>query len=754
MKRIFTVIILLLIAGSTFADSGALSGVSQFAANLSPPSTDYSVAYLSQIFGTVGTVLQSSSGQMLGQMFDIFNKGILVAAALYLGVVTVQTTLRAAHEGSAMGQNKNVPLLLLRIAFGFALLIPSSATGYSLLQDGYMKIVVEGAGLADQVWDAALKYIEYGGELYIPPRNMQTDNQMILNQLGTSAADDGTGPTTVGPVSQIFQDEVCMLSSKQWQETQNKDSGVKNTYVQSYHVVYSNSTNGYIYFPGLLNNPSAGADAYAPSPASGSAQVKPSCGYVKDYYLSQNPSPGTLPEAKAQMQMYSYGALKQLVESLLPAAKNFVNNNAGTDTVPQADNEKIVLAALIAYNNLMIPYQRMLNSSEAIPTNREGFIPKAKKQGWIMAGAFFWNLERSNINAAALNASNLVPTAPTLNSMGGEPGRIWDKYNGLIGWDKGAAGAYIQSATFINDVGQKWADFVGVQQNGNSTDQSNLLDNKHINPIVALMAEGLKLLNWVIVMWTLGAALSIGVAAGLGWCAAESPGSAIARATTSWVKTITMTISTALFIPGAILSYYVPFYPFAVFTFAAIGWFLLVIEGMAAAPLVCLGMTHPEGHDFLGKAEQALMLVLSIFVRPALLVLGFVAAMLISFVAFKMMNVGFSQVYLAMEDSSQGAIGAGLFLSLLVVVYAFIVMELIEQCYKLTFQLPNNIMSWIGGPQTGQDVGQMVSAIKGGVSSGASSLGQGVDSGSKTEDIGKGRAEDKKNKDDAAINTN
>ena len=85
MNRLFTAIILLLVTGSALAaDSGTISQVHQFASTLSPPETDYSVAYLDQIFGTVGNVLQGTSGQILGKMFDIFNKGVLVVAAPYI----------------------------------------------------------------------------------------------------------------------------------------------------------------------------------------------------------------------------------------------------------------------------------------------------------------------------------------------------------------------------------------------------------------------------------------------------------------------------------------------------------------------------------------------------------------------------------------------------------------------------------------------------------------------------------------------
>ena len=47
--------------------------------------------------------------------------------------------------------------------------------------------------------------------------------------------------------------------------------------------------------------------------------------------------------------------------------------------------------------------------------------------------------------------------------------------------------------------------------------------------------------------------------------------------------------------------------------FREIGYFILVIEAMIAAPLVAMAIAHPEGHDILGKAEASVLLFLSIF---------------------------------------------------------------------------------------------------------------------------------------------
>ena len=62
--------------------------------------------------------------------------------------------------------------------------------------------------------------------------------------------------------------------------------------------------------------------------------------------------------------------------------------------------------------------------------------------------------------------------------------------------------------------------------------------------------------------------------------------------------------------------------PYLLYIFGAIGWMIGVAESLVAAPLVAMGLTHPEGHDLLGKAEQSLMLMLGIFIQTATMLIG------------------------------------------------------------------------------------------------------------------------------------
>src|SRR3990167_7595471 len=320
MRRLFSAIVLLLVAGVALAQDssgGSLSQAYQYGTSIAPPESDYSVAYLSQVFGTVGSVLQGSSGQIVGKMFDVFNKGVLVVAALWLTYTTITLLLNAANSGSmGGGQGKNVALILLRIAFGFALIIPSSTTGYSLLQDIFMKIVVQGVGLADQTWDKALDYLKYGGNLYIPPASLNQDTAIITNAMGTVTTADpvnpppsnspSAAPVVSGYASQIFVDEVCMLEAAQSNST---------TYL-AVSPIYSP--------PPSIATPSTPGSVTFPGTPTGN------CGVATPYAMPSSDYITLNAEQTQHFYTDSYAALKQLVLSIMPAAKAYVN--AATST--------------------------------------------------------------------------------------------------------------------------------------------------------------------------------------------------------------------------------------------------------------------------------------------------------------------------------------------------------------------------------------------------------------------------------------
>ena len=204
-----------------------------------------------------------------------------------------------------------------------------------------------------------------------------------------------------------------------------------------------------------------------------------------------------------------------------------------------------------------------------------------------------------------------------------------------------------------------------------------------------------------------------------------------------------------LFVQGIILGLYLPFLAFFYFLFGVIGWLLSVVEAMIAAPLVALGVTHPEGHDLLGQAEQSTMLLLSVFIRPVAMIAGLFFALVLSQAALGLVNEGFlyiiSEFYESLIASMGGSMtnplsGSGMDSIVakviiiatlgLFMVYSYAAYAILEMSYSLIYQIPDRLLRWIGGQDdgVGRQASQSVSAIKsdtqGAADSGGRAMGE------------------------------
>lgn len=175
---------------------------------------------------------------------------------------------------------------------------------------------------------------------------------------------------------------------------------------------------------------------------------------------------------------------------------------------------------------------------------------------------------------------------------------------------------------------------------------------------------------------------------------------------------LVIAVTAPMFVAGAILSVYLPLVPFMFFTFGIISWLIFVIEAMAAAPLVALGVTHPEGHDLMGKAEQALMLWLSVFLRPIAMVIGLIAGIVLLYIAVSVLNAGFGGV---VSDIFNGAPTSAFKGIVVILIYTFIMVALVNQCFGLIYLIPEKIMRWLGLHPEGSDIPHLVESVKSGV---------------------------------------
>lgn len=173
-----------------------------------------------------------------------------------------------------------------------------------------------------------------------------------------------------------------------------------------------------------------------------------------------------------------------------------------------------------------------------------------------------------------------------------------------------------------------------------------ILRNPDANPIVALATMGINFINFASDMWMMLLILSITQ------MMIPIIGPFILALLLMAMPLLVAWLGVMVAI-GYLTAYYIPFLPYMIFTFASIAWLMAVIEAMVAAPIVALSITHPEGEGpFGGKAEQALMILMNVFLRPALMIIGYISGIILSYVSIWIINAGFSNVLPFMQGPS------------------------------------------------------------------------------------------------------
>lgn len=199
---------------------------------------------------------------------------------------------------------------------------------------------------------------------------------------------------------------------------------------------------------------------------------------------------------------------------------------------------------------------------------------------------------------------------------------------------------------------------------------------------------------------------------------------------------------------GFTTAYYIPILPYMIFTFGVLAWLISVIEAMVAAPIVALGVTHPEGHDAFGKGEAAIMILLNVFLRPAMMIIGYISAIALSYVGVWILNAGFDHAIGFIQNgtadtsggstwggfdtdswnkensTNNGSAGSGsggykewagiyaYFFSILVYTTTYLV--IVQKAFTLISYLPDKVLRWIGGtPESlGQESSQWGEEVK------------------------------------------
>ena len=156
------------------------------------------------------------------------------------------------------------------------------------------------------------------------------------------------------------------------------------------------------------------------------------------------------------------------------------------------------------------------------------------------------------------------------------------------------------------------------------------------------------------------------------------------------------TLALWLFLLGGFLAVYLPMVPFFVWVGAVVGYFLLAIESIIAAPLWAIAFMEPATQDGPGgKNAQGWYLVMNLFLRPVLLVVAMIAVMLLADVVLNYLNLYLLPAFEMSTDADTPFVKLMTFIWISII-YCVILLTTMHGVYSLIHRIPDNIMEWLG----------------------------------------------------------
>lgn len=619
------------------------------------PPGDKSIYYLGQIFGPMGSALPQGTGNaLIGSLFSIFNIAVLTLGSIVVSYTIILSTINTAQEGEVMGRKWSSLWIPLRSAIGMAFLIPT-ASGFSLLQMLLMEVVVYGAAAANQVWA-----------------------QVVYSFSGTGTGFSGSVTLDNTQMKAVANG---LLNSSVCQYVLNNDAACRDSFTDNPVYPYQAPNDNSKLVFGVQNNPNY-------------TQV---CGSVQ---AGSMPSQATDADSWFATNLLALGFA---YSSLAPAASEIATANPPSN-------------ANILFNTMNIIQGTLSTAPQKLDTNLTGANKEALNNGWITAGSYYMVMISNGNNNIVfpVPTSTGAPDATQKAQLSTQCTAQLDKALGsnmtnFLKLSEVSGNGTGSSTTLTLPTTQSDPSIASLMdaafapmRNAIYPKMMSITTSNSKGPVASLTDLGGTLLDSAQLLWfgVMAATLILLLIA----CVQQSilPFCWAITGVLMILVPILTFIITILWGVGALIGIYLPMVPYLVFTFTALSWLILVIETIVAAPIVALGLVSPAAEN-LGKAAPAVMIVVNVFLRPSLMVIGFVLGAKLVDAAINMLNFGF---FATVESNVQGL---GLFgLIALLTLYGGTALSIIHECFSLIHVLPDKVIRWIGGTAESSSVKQQL----------------------------------------------
>ena len=654
-----------------------------------PPADDPSLGVLREIFGNLVDYVAGNAAAgdlanndtVIGAGFAVFCTAVLTLGLIFVAYTSIVGIINTAHDGEFLGRKMSSVWIPLRTAVGSALLLPL-AGGFCLLQILVMWLAVQGVGAADAGWDAMLTRVDQKGMVGHP--NIPDARPLVAN---------------------IFRSEICMAAMNKAYADSGRSQRVNLvkiprtiTAMVPTDDVASTGSFGVSGLFGISYKPvQLKTTAYSWETSNGYMR-NDICGTL-DWEESAASQAGNSRYINLAPVYAAHGrAVEEIILKMRPIAQGIVNGDK--------PNTAAIAQAAYIYENRLRDLSRSAVDSIGNSTN-DGFIKYAKQGGFITAGTYYNHIIA--LQDAVQLAVNSFPTSKSTDIDQKETEATLAGYHDALQVaneyilkrseaqgqayqaERGGWGACTPVPTTWEAVRKcisepaLWA-IAKITENLAGANTSHVAQVKSIGDMIMNTA-------WIIV----GAnALTNGVAGSLGGEAVSQGATLGFFSASSFLESLTFLISflvMSLLAAGAMMAFYIPMIPFISWISGVIKWVVSVVEAMVSAPIWGAAHIHPDGDDAVGRAGPGYFIILSMIMRPLLMLFGLICSIAVANPIAHLINGGYMMaVSGAMHDSANG-LGALVAYS---VIYVIMMTTLLHAVFSLINWVPDMVMRWMG----------------------------------------------------------
>lgn len=615
-----------------------------------PDGDKFKSIFLDTLFGPlVGN--DAAGSNPLGPIIGEFCSAVMMIAGLVTAYTMMAGTLATAHEGEVLGKRWSSVWIPLRLSLGASVLMPLPS-GYCVMQVCVMWLAMQGIGLADKIWATFLTN-PVDNAAYVMP-DMSSQVRQIAGRM--------------------LELQACRYGYEQEGQLDQDHGG------------YGEALFG-IYTEDVAPTPTDSGQGMSYGPCGSTYQLT-SAQIAENAGIDLSNTGRALTNARqvaAGLWPVHAQQLKLMATDAEALAKKLGPNS-------QADVNAYLSNVSARYSNAMNTALQGANQAALNQDIRDDMA----KDGFLFAGSYYLQ-----ITTAQDQITQAVSAFPTV-SVGS------DAAQGLHG---DAVHALNYASTFVENAQKAAQTGLGADSDANSGLMAKVLTwftqgkgldmqsdaTLNTNPIIRAKNLGNSMITYG---WSvLGVGLGSGGIAGI---AAGNIGGKIVGADTAFLGGVTIispfvfALAFSLISTGYGLAGYLPMVPYVIWMASMIGYCILLIEAIFAAPLWAFTHIVPDGDGVVGRGGQGYMLVLSLMIRPALMVMGMVASIVLMKPIGYVITSTFAAAYnlAVIQHSGWGGLTITIGGCIL---YFVILTATIHRIFSLIHSIPDSIMRWLGG---------------------------------------------------------